>query len=504
MSENFAFDNQKYLEQQRLAIISRAEEGEGRLYLEFGGKLINDFHAARVLPGYDPNVKLQLLRQLQEKADIIICIHAEDIEKKKMRADFGISYDKAALKLIDDLRDNGIAVTAIVITRFSSQSAALVFKKRLQKHGLPVYLHEEIPGYPQRLDDVVSPSGFGSNPYIPVKRSLVVLTGPGPSSGKMATCLNQIYHEAQKGQKARYAKFETFPVWNLPLSHPVNIAYEAATADVFDSNAMDHFHYEAYVVAAVNYNRDLQAFPLLRTLLTKITGSNEGYQSPTDMGVNCIKSGFIDDKAIQQAAREEIIRRFFQYYAALQAGQVDDKVFTRIEEIMHKANLRPEDRDVVRAARQCAADCEGAGKGDSGIYCGAAIRLRDGTIVSGKNSPLMHSAASMILNAGKYLAKLPDSQHLLLPDILESVAKFKTGLGSHKRVGLDLSETLIALVVSASRDSYAKRALDCLHLLKHCDVHLSHVPGAGDEAGLRHLGCSYTYDPIAASRKLFS
>jgi uncharacterized protein (UPF0371 family) len=254
---------------------------------------------------------------------------------------------------------------------------------------------------------------------------------------------------------------------------------------------------------AVNYNRDLQTFPLLQGLLSRITGSNAKYQSPTDMGVNCITSGFCDDKAIQQAAREEIIRRFFQYYAAMQSGQGDEKTFERIEEILHKANLRPEDRKVVKAARQTALDCEAAGKGDNGIYCGAAIRLRDGTIITGKNSPLMHSAASMILNAGKHLAQLPDSQHLLLPEIMESVANFKNGLGTRKRVGLDLSETLIALVVSASRDSYAKRALDCLHLLEHCDVHLSHIPGGGDEAALRHLGCSYTYDPISPTRNLF-
>lgn len=503
MCQSFAFDNKRYLEQQRQAIISRAEQGAGRLYLEFGGKLIGDFHAARVLPGYDPNVKIQLLRQLQEKADIIICIHADAIEKKKIRADFGITYDKAALKLIDDLRENNISVTAIVITRYSGQTAASAFQKRLQRHGLQVFLHQEIPGYPNHIEEVVSEEGFGRNPYIPVTRPLVVVTGPGPCSGKMATCLNQIYHESQQGDTARYAKFETFPVWNLPLNHPLNIAYEAATADLLDNNAIDNFHYDACGRMAVNYNRDLQTFPLLRGLLNRITGNNAKYQSPTDMGVNCISSGICDDEAIQQAAREEIIRRFFQYYAAMQSGQGDEKAFVRVEEILHKANLRPEDRSVVKAARQTALDCEAAGKGDDGIYCGAAIRLRDSTIITGKNSPLMHSAASMILNAGKHLAQLPDSQHLLLPDILESVANFKNGLGTHKRVGLDLSETLIALVVSASRDSYAKRALDCLHLLEHCDVHLSHIPGGGDEAALRHLGCSYTYDPVSPTRNLF-
>jgi uncharacterized protein (UPF0371 family) len=504
MCQTPAFDNAKYLALQRQAIIDRADQGDGRLYLEFGGKLIGDFHAARVLPGYDPNVKIQLLRQLQEKADIIICIHADAIEKKKIRADFGITYDKAALKLIDDLRANDIYVTAIVITRYSGQAAASAFQKRLQRHGLQVFLHQEISGYPNHIEEVVSEEGFGCNPYIPVTRALVVVTGPGPSSGKMGTCLNQIYHETRRGDTARYAKFETFPVWNLPLNHPINIAYEAATADLSDNNAIDNFHYDAYGVVAVNYNRDLQTFPLLRGLLNRITGNNAKYQSPTDMGVNCISAGISDDQKIRQAASEEIIRRFFQYYAALQVGQGDEKTFLRIEEILHKANLRPEDRSVVKAARQTALDCEATGKGDDGIYCGAAIRLRDGTIITGKNSPLMHSAASMILNAGKHLAQLPDSQHLLLPEIMESVANFKTGLGSSKRVGLDLSETLIALVVSASRDSYAKRALDCLHLLEQCDVHLSHIPGGGDEAALRHLGCSYTYDPISPTKNLFT
>mgnify|MGYP000882990761 CR=1 FL=1 len=499
-----AFDNEKYLAAQKAAIFSRANSGAGRLYLEFGGKLSGDSHAARVLPGYDPDVKIRLLQQLSEKADIIICIHAEDIEQKKIRADLGITYDNAALKLIDDLRACNIEVTAVVITRFTGQQSAVDFHQRLSKHGLKVFFHQTIPDYPNDLDMIVSAKGFGANAYIPVTQQLVVVTGPGPSSGKMGTCLNQIYHEFENGSCARYAKFETFPVWNLPLDHPLNHAYEAATADLRDYNALDNFHYDAYKVVAVNYNRDLQAFPLLRALLTRITGSNDGYQSPTDMGVNCIISGIIDDKCVQAAAKQEIIRRFLQYEADFRLGRTaTDGAAVRAAEIMQKANMTIADRKVLIAAREAAKDCELRRKGDGGIYCGAAMQLHNGDLITGKNSPLLHSSASMILNALKHLANIPDSQFILLPEIVSSVAKFKYGLGSNSRVGLDLSETLIVLVVSASRDIYAQKALACLPQLAYCDVHLSHYPSRGDEAGLRHLGCSYTYDPVMPTKNLF-
>ena len=498
-----AFSNEKYLEAQAAAIRTRSHSGEGRLYLEFGGKLIGDFHAARVLPGFDPDVKLRLLRQLATAADIIICIHAEDIERKRIRADFGITYDNAALKLIDDLRANGIEVTAIVITRFNGQPAAVAYKERLERHGLKVYLHQSIDGYPNKLDRIASPEGFGANPYIPVTQQLVVVTGPGPNSGKMATCLNQMYHEYQQGRAARYAKFETFPVWNLPLNHPVNIAYESATADLRDNNAIDNFHFDAYQIPAVNYNRDLQAFPLLRAMLTKISGSSAGYQSPTEMGVNCIAAGIVDDAAVRKAAEMEIIRRYFQYDAEYHLGRASEATVLRADELIQKANLKTTDRPVVAAAREAVKRCEAEKKGDGGIYCGAAIQLDDGTIMTGVNSSLMHSSVAMILNAASYLAGIPRGQHLLLPDILESVASFKTGLGTSSRTSINLSEALIILVASASRDLYAKRALDALTRLNHCDVHLSHLPGRGDEAGLRHLGISYTYDPLPPTRKLF-
>ncbi len=497
------FSNDLYLQAQTAAIRKRVEGGAGRLYIEFGGKLLGDFHAARVLPGFDPNVKLRLLQNLATDADLIICIHADDIEHKRIRADFGITYDNAALKLIDDLRARGIEVTAVVITRYSGQPAAAEFKERLERHGMSVYLHRSIDGYPREADKIATEEGFGANPYIQVTRPLVVVTAPGPNSGKLATCLNQMYHEHRRGNAARYAKFETFPVWNLPLEHPVNLAYESATADLKDNNALDNFHFAAYGIPAVNYNRDLQAFPLLRTLLNLITGSTAGYQSPTDMGVNCIASGIVDDAVVRAAAEGEIIRRYFQYDAEFHLGRCSEETVRRALEVVQKAGLNTMDRKVVSAAREAARVCEAQQRGDGGIYCGAAIQLEDGTIVTGKNSSLMHSAAAMILNAAKHLAKIPDGQHLLLPDIMESVSTFKHGLGTSERVSLNLSETLIMLVVSAARDIYAKRALDVLPLLNHCDVHLSHLPGHGDEVGLRHLGCSYTYDTLAPTKKLF-
>ncbi len=498
-----AFDNQKYLDAQKASILQRVSSGEGRVYLEFGGKLMGDLHAARVLPGYNPDVKVQLLKSLSAEADIIVCIYAEDIERKRIRADFGITYDNAAMKLIDDLHCLGVDVTAVVITRYTGQPAVQAFKKRLERHGIQTFLHGNLDGYPNQIDRIASAEGLGSLRYVPVTRPLVVVTGPGPNSGKMATCLSQIYHEFQQGRKARYAKFESFPVWNLPLSHPVNIAYESATADLLDNNAMDHFHYEAYGVPAVNYNRDLQTFPLLRALLTRITGSEEGYKSPTDMGVNCMAAGIVDDNVVRRAANMEIIRRYFKYVAENELGRCAEATVDRAEELVQKAGLQPTDRPVVSMARQTAKECELDGEGDDGIYCGAAIQLPDGFIATGKNSSLMHSAVAMVLNAAKHLAGIDSRKLLLRPDILSKVAVFKNGLHSTKRASLNLSEALIVLTVSSATDEDAQKALDALKKLNQCDVHLSHMPGHGDEQGLRYLGCSYTYDPLPPTKKLF-
>ena len=497
-----SFDNQKYLLSQRDSIMKRVSGGEGRVYLEFGGKLLGDFHAARVVPGYDPDVKVHLLKSLANEADIIVCIYAEDIQQKRMRADFGITYDNAALKLIDDLHAEGVEVTAVVITRFTGQPAVQAFKKRLERHGIQVFLHGNLEGYPNDVERIASPQGLGSLRYVPVTRPLVVVTGPGPNSGKMGTCLSQIYHEFQQGRRARYAKFESFPVWNLPLSHPVNIAYESATADLLDSNAIDHFHYETYGVPAVNYNRDLLTFPLLREILERISGGN-GYKSPTDMGVNCIADGIVDDAGVRKAANMEIIRRYFNYVSENKLGRATDETVRRAEELMRKAGLQPEDRPVVAAAHETARLCESEGEGDGGIFCGAAIQLPDGFIATGRNSSLMHSAVAMILNAAKHLANIPKEKYLLRPDILDKVSTFKHGLGANTRTSLNLSEALIVLTVSSATDPDAQKALDTLAQLRNCDVHLSHTPGHGDEQGLRHLGCSYTYDPLAPTKKLF-
>ena len=497
-----SFDNQKYLLSQRDSIMKRVSGGEGRVYLEFGGKLLGDFHAARVLPGYDPDVKVHLLKSLANEADIIVCIYAEDIQQKRMRADFGITYDNAALKLIDDLHAEGVEVTAVVITRFTGQPAVQAFKKRLERHGIQVFLHGNLEGYPNDVERIASPQGLGSLRYVPVTRPLVVVTGPGPNSGKMGTCLSQIYHEFQQGRRARYAKFESFPVWNLPLSHPVNIAYESATADLLDSNAIDHFHYETYGVPAVNYNRDLLTFPLLREILARLSGGN-GYKSPTDMGVNCIADGIVDDAGVRKAANMEIIRRYFNYVSENKLGRATDETVRRAEELMRKAGLQPEDRPVVAAAHETARLCESEGEGDGGIFCGAAIQLPDGFIATGRNSSLMHSAVAMILNAAKHLANIPKEKYLLRPDILDKVSTFKHGLGANTRTSLNLSEALIVLTVSSATDPDAQKALDTLAQLRNCDVHLSHTPGHGDEQGLRHLGCSYTYDPLAPTKKLF-
>lgn len=499
-----AFDNERYLTAQKKAILERVNAARSRLYLEFGGKLIGDFHASRVLPGFDPNVKIRLLKELSDRADIIVCIHAGDIQKHKMRADLGITYDKDALRLIDDLRSRDVDVTAVVITRFNGEPEAVEFQKRLDRHGIKVFLHHIIKGYPADIDNVVSDSGFGSNPYVPVTRPLVVVTGPGPNSGKMGTCLSQMYHEYRMGDVARYAKFETFPVWNLPLSHPVNIAYEAATADLRDMNAMDSFHFEAYGKPAVNYNRDLQAFPLLRAVLQRISGSHFWYKSPTDMGVNCVACGIVDAAAVCEAARLEIARRYFNCYADCRLGRGDEGVLERIREAAAKAGVVPESRQVVQAARRAAEDGRLKGKGSKGVYCGAAILLHDGRVITGKNSPLMHAASSMLINTLKALAGIPDEQHLLRPDILESVANFKDFLGSVRSPGLDVSETLITLVVSANTDPGARRALDCINELQQCDIHLTHIPSPGDEAGLRRLGSPYTYDPVRPSKNLFA
>lgn len=497
------FDNEKYLSEQTAAILERVGRFNNKLYLEFGGKLLYDFHAARVLPGFDPNVKMRLLQMLKDKIDVILCIHAGDIERKKVRADFGITYDVDALKTIDDFRDWGIEVTAVVITRYMNQSPAKAFKNKLEHRGVRVYLHYPTKGYPTDVDQIVSDEGYGANEYIKTTNPIVIVTGPGPGSGKLATCLCNLYHEYRRGVKAGYAKFETFPIWDLPIDHKVNIAYEAATVDLKDEVMIDEDHFKAYGVKVVNYNRDIEAFHLLKRILEKITGGESMYQSPTDMGVNRASSGIVNDVVIQYAAHQEIIRRYFRCAVEYALGLADKETLDQAVMVMGKIKARSEDRVVVLPARTAAREAEKSGKGNAGFYCGAAIELQDGTIITGKNSPLMHSAASLVLNATKYLAGLPDGLLLLPKTLIDSVTYLKKDILNGKIVSLDVEETLILLGISALFNPAAQAALEKLKLLRDCEVHLTHIPTPGDEAGLRKLNVNLTCDPEYSSKSLF-
>ena len=497
------FDNEKYLEEQTRSILERIDRFNNKLYLEFGGKLMFDYHAARVLPGFNPNVKIRLLERLKDKAEIIVCIFAGDIEKGKVRADFGITYDDDTMKLIDDLRDRGLAIRGVVITRFSGQPAALRFKARLERRNVRVYTHHPTIGYPADTDLIVSDAGYGANEYIETTKPLVVITGPGPGSGKLATSLSQLYHDYRRGMQSGYAKFETFPIWNLPLKHQVNIAYEAATADLKDYNQVDPFHLEAYDVRAVNYNRDVEAFPLLSRILKRITGTETIYKSPTDMGVNRAGFGISDDTAVRSAAEEEIIRRYFRYSCEYAMGLVEQDTVDRIHLIMDEAGLEPERRDVVIPARGAAERAEERGKGHEGVYCGAALKLPSGRIVTGCNAPILHSASSLILNSIKELAEIGDEVHLLSPEVIESIRALKRDILNKKSISLDLEETLIALSISAAGDETVRLAMEQLKNLEGCEVHLTHIPTPGDEAGLKRLGINATSDPQFASNNLF-
>jgi len=503
MSGYIGFDNEKYLKGQTEAILQRAKANGNKLYLEFGGKLIQDLHAARVLPGYDPNVKLRLLQGLKDSAEIVLCIYAEDIERRKMRADFGISYESDTMKLIDELRKWGLEINAVVITRFTGQHAAKLFRARLESNGIKVYYHGVTQGYPTDVDTIVSDEGYGANEFVETKRPIVVVTGPGPGSGKLATCLSQLYHEHKAGRVAGYAKFETFPVWNLPLSHPVNVAYEAATADLKDRNMVDPYHLQAYDLVAINYNRDIEAFPLLRAIWEKMTDKACPYKSPTDMGVNCIASGIIDEGVASEAARQEVIRRYFRHLSEQRAGQIEHGIVERVDEIMLRLSLVPEDRDVVRPAREAGQEAMLHGKGKDGIFCGAAIRLKDGRIVTGKNSEQLHAAASVVLNAIKVLAGIPDRIHLIAPEVVKHIVRMKKDILKGSYSSLNLDEALIGLAVSCTTNPTAQVAIERLIELRDCEMHMTHIVTPGDEAGLRRLGIRCTCDPFFASAELF-
>ena len=500
---SIAFDNEKYLQMQSAHIRDRIAKFGGKLYLEFGGKLYDDNHASRVLPGFQPDSKLRMLLQLKEQVEMVIAINADDIEKNKVRGDLGITYDRDVIRLVDIFRGFGLYVSSVVLTRYHGQNLAKAFQSRLEGLGIRVYHHFDIEGYPNNTAHIVSPEGFGKNDYIETTRSLVVVTAPGPGSGKLATCLSQLYHEHERGNTAGYAKFETFPIWNLSINHPVNLAYEAATADLNDVNMIDPFHLDAYGVTTVNYNRDVEAYPVLVAIFEKILGECP-YKSPTDMGVNMVGNCIVDDDAARHASRQEIIRRYFRYRCEYLLGGAERNAADRVKLLMDELNVTETDRPVVSPARQAAADAaRDPRKGCDNFYCGAAIRLPDGRVVTGKNSPVLHAAAACVINAVKVLAGLPDELLLISPEVLQSVGTLKRDFMKSKRISLDLGEALIALSVSVPGNSTAEIAMRKLADLNGCEMHLTLLPSPGDEAGLRRLGINLTCDPLFASSNLF-
>ncbi|MBW1808434.1 MAG: DUF1846 family protein [Deltaproteobacteria bacterium] len=493
------FDNEKYLNEQTKAILERVAKFGDKLYLEFGGKLIFDYHAARVLPGYDPNVKIKLLQRLRDKIEIVFCVSAKDVAKGRIRGDFGITYDVATLKTLDDLRELDLPVTAVSINRFSGEPAAVQLKNKVERRGFKVYTQADIRGYPTDVDRIVSNDGYGKNPYIETSKPIVIITGAGPGSGKMATGLSQMYHDHQAGRSSGFAKFETFPIWCLPVEHPVNIAYEAATADISDFNLVDPFHLTAYGKNAVNYNRDVENFPILRSIIERIVGSGgriPHYLSPTDMGVNCAALGIIDDDVVRQAAKQEIIRRYFRYNWEYTIGVEKKETVERAKALMQQIEVKPKDRHPVPGARQAAEEAESKGKGHDGMFCGAAIELESGQVITGKNSPLMHSGSAAVLNAAKNLAGIPDNIDLLPPAVIHNLTLLKRDIFGMKSESLDVSETLVALAISSASNPSAEAGLKALTKLSGCEMHMTHIPTQGDQVGLRRLGLNLTTDAV--------
>ena len=493
------FDHEKYLEEQSKYILERVNNYD-KLYLEFGGKLLFDLHAKRVLPGFDENAKIKLLHKLKENVEVVICVYAGDIERNKIRGDFGITYDMDVLRLIDDLRSYDLEVNSVVITRYDDQPSTTVFINKLERRGIKVYKHRATKGYPTDVDTIVSEEGYGKNPYIETSKPIVVVTAPGPGSGKLATCLSQLYHENKRGNVAGYSKFETFPVWNVPLKHPLNIAYEAATVDLKDVNMIDYFHLEAYGETAVNYNRDLETFPVLKRIIEKITGKESIYKSPTDMGVNRVGFGIVDDEVVKEASKQEIIRRYFKTGCEYKKGYVDKDTFEHSKLIMDQVNLKEEDRKVVLPARERAARLK---EENSSICTAVAIELNDGTILTGKGSELLDASAAALLNSIKYLANIADDMHLISPVILEPILDLKTKTLTNQKVSLNCEEVLIALSISAATNPTAQVAMEKLAMLKNCQVHSTTILPTSDEQTLRKLGIDVTCDAEYASESLF-
>ena len=479
------FDNDKYIQMQSAHIQERIAQFGGKLYLEFGGKLYDDYHASRVLPGFRPDSKLQMLLQIKDQVEVVIAISADDIEKNKIRGDLGITYDRDVIRLIDIFRGFGLYVSSVVLTRFNDQTLAKAFQSRLETMGVKVYHHYAIEGYPANISHIVSDDGYGKNEFIETTRELVVVTAPGPGSGKLATCLSQLYHEHKRGVKAGYAKFETFPVWNLPLSHPVNLAYEAATADLSDVNMIDPFHLEAYGKTTVNYNRDVEAFPVLVTMFERILGECP-YKSPTDMGVNMVGNCIVDDAACREASQQEILRR---YYAALcdqKQGKADDSQICKLEFLMKKAGISASQRRVVEPALK---------KAELSGLPAAALELPDGRIVTGKTSSLLGACAALLLNALKEMAGMDDSVHLIAPTVIEPIQHLKVDHLGNRNPRLHTDEVLIALSISAATDPVAEKAMEQLSKLRGCECHSSVILSPVDEKIFKRLGVNLTCEP---------
>ncbi len=487
------FDNDKYLEMQSKHIRERIATFGGKLYLEFGGKLFDDFHASRVLPGFKPDSKLQMLLQLKDDAEIVIVINAADIEKNKVRGDLGITYDLDVMRLIDAFRSVGLYVGSVVLARFARQSAAVAFEQKLQNLGIKVYHHYSIDGYPYNVEKIVSDEGYGINDYIETTRKLVIVTAPGPGSGKMATCLSQLYHENKRGVKAGYAKFETFPIWNIPLKHPVNMAYEAATADLNDVNMIDPFHLEAYGETAVNYNRDVEIFPVVDAMFKKIFGASP-YKSPTDMGVNMVGNCIVDDKAVCEASNQEIIRRYYTALCEQRENMTSSDTVRKLDLLMKQANLSPANRPVIAAA---------LAKAEATDAPAAAIELPSGEILTGKTSSLLGASAALLLNALKCLAGIDDSVELISPTVIEPVQKLKTGYLGNRNPRLHTDEVLIALAISAVTSPTAAKALDQLGKLAGCEAHSSVILSQVDSKTFKTLGVNLTCEPRYQAKKLY-
>ncbi len=498
------FDAGKYIEEQSKCILKRINEGHSeRLYLEFGGKLVQDKHAMRVLPGFDENAKVKLLQKMKDQAEIIICIYSGDITTSKTRADFGITYDLEVLRLIDTFRNYDLQINSVVVTRYEDDAPAVdMFLNKLQRRGVKTYKHRFTKGYPTDVDVIVSDEGYGANPYIEVEKPLVVVTGPGGGSGKLATCLSQLYHDYKRGKRVRYAKFETFPIWNIPLKHPVNIAYEAATADLRDVNMIDSFHLEAYGETTVNYNRDLEVFPVVKRIIEKITGEESEYKSPTDMGVNRAGFSITDDEAVQHAACQEIIRRYLTALCDYKKGKIDDAALERSKLLMDDLDLKVEDRVVVKPARDYAEYKRNSDERYENVVV-MSLELPDGTMVTGRSSRRMVASAAAVLNAIKRLCGMADEIHLISPNVLKGIQDMKTDILRREKASLRCEEILSVLTISSTTNPSAEVALSKLPKLRGCQAHCTAILSDADEQTLKSLGIDVTCDPEYITNNLY-